>query len=75
MNKLKLVKQALAGLEVEYVEHYGDEFTQAKVNGHSIVWHKYAYADPDKPEVEVYLSGTDEPRGYVPISELRSWVE
>lgn len=75
--KAKAVQEELKGLDVEYLRHWRDGLTpnMAKVNGHSIIWHWGAFADPDKMEVEIYLKDADDVEGHVPIKGLRKRVE
>lgn len=75
-EKYRLLKKELKGLDVEWLEHFsGKGINMARVNGHSIVWHKYAYTKPDSPTVEVYFRGAGDVEGYVPIEGLRKRVE
>lgn len=74
MDKLQMLKEELKGLNVEWRTHHRDIPEQALVNGHSIVWHEYAYTTPDDPTVEVWFKGEEEPTGYVPIKGLRAKV-
>lgn len=75
--KAKAVQDELKGLDVKYLRHYQDGLTpnMARVNGHSIVWHQYAYADPGEMTVEVYFKDADDVEGHVPIKGLRKRVE
>lgn len=75
MDKLKLLQEELKGLDVEWKSHGHDgAVDMARINGHSIIWHEWAMADADKPEVEVYFVGDDQPEGHVPIKGLRQRV-
>lgn len=78
MDKHKMVQKALKGLDVTYASHNDDGvIDMAKVNGYSIVWHKYAYTAPDDPSVEVmtpYSRRGDNIEPYFPISKLRELV-
>lgn len=73
------VQNELKGLKVEYLRHYidGDGVNpdMARVNGHSVIWHSGAYADPNELEVEVYLSNEYDVRGHVPIKGLRELIK
>lgn len=78
MDKLKLLQKELKGLDVEWKSHgdLGQDLGQegvinmATVNGHSIIWHKYAYTRPNEPTVEVYFVGDNQPERHVPIKGL-----
>lgn len=75
MNKLELLKKELKGLDVDWQEHFSSKgITMAKVKGSSIVWHEYAYSDPDEPTVEVWFKWEDDVDGHVPIKGLRERI-
>ena len=76
MNKHELLKKELKGLDVTWSSHGGgSEINMARVNGHSIIWHEYAYANPDEPTVEVYFKGAEDVEGHEPIKGLRKRVQ
>lgn len=78
MEKAKedLLRRELDGLDVEWGSHMSNgSINMAKVNGHSIIWHKHAYTVNTEPTVEVYFIGADQTEGHVPIKGLRDLVE
>lgn len=79
MNKHKLLKEELKGLDVTWLSRDAivgsTEIDMARVNGHSIIWHKYAYTVPYEPTVEVRFMWADDVEGHVPIKGLRKRVE
>lgn len=72
--KYNKVKKALKGLNVEWNNHFSNDTgtpDMARVNGYSIVWHKYSYGHEHADEVEIMDNG-DCYR--ILISELRRKV-
>lgn len=73
--KTQRVEKALNGLDVEYLNHNSGDPTpnMARVNGYSIIWHRYAYCAGEPGTVEVMAPG-GEVDGHVKISKLRQLV-
>ena len=76
VDKEALLRKELNGLAVMWNSREDNGvIDMAKVNGHSIIWHKYAYTTPDEPTVEVYFRDADDVEGHVPVKGLRERIE
>lgn len=73
-EKLHEVTKALKGLEVVFGSHYDNgALNMAKVNGSSIVWHRWSYGYTDPTVVEVMFPFEDDVE-VVEINRLRHRV-